>query len=72
MIHCRMQRVAVPSVLMWHKYPRKNIAIGLEVKADSTQYMVMSRDQIAGRSHSIQIDNSILKVWKISNIWEQR
>jgi len=27
----------------------------LEVNADKTKYMVMSRDQIAGRSHSIKI-----------------
>ena len=33
--------------------------IGLEVSADKTKYMVMSRDQNAGRSHhSMKIDNS--------------
>ena len=32
--------------------------IGLEVNADKTKYMVMSRDQNAGQSHSINIDNS--------------
>ena len=32
--------------------------IGLEVNADKTNYMVMSRDQNAGRSHSIKMDNS--------------
>ena len=32
--------------------------IGLEVNADKTKYMVMSRDQNARRSHSIKIDNS--------------
>jgi len=32
--------------------------IGLEVNADKTKYMVMSRDQNAGRSHNIKIDNS--------------
>ena len=32
--------------------------IVLEVNADKTQYMVMSRDQKAGRSHNIQTDNS--------------
>ena len=42
--------------------------IGLEVNADKTKYMVMSRDQNAGQSHSIQIDNSSLKGWKSSNI----
>jgi len=30
---------------------------GLELYADKTMYMVMSRDQNAGRSHSIKIDN---------------
>jgi hypothetical protein len=32
--------------------------IGLEENADKTKYMVMSRDQYAGRSHSIKTDNS--------------
>jgi len=32
--------------------------IGLEVSADKTKYMVMSRDQNAGRNHSVRIDNS--------------
>ena len=31
---------------------------GLEVNADKTRYMVMSRDQNAGRSHNTKIDNS--------------
>jgi len=31
---------------------------GLEVNADKTKYMVMSRDQNAGRSHSMKTDNS--------------
>jgi len=31
---------------------------GLEVNADKTKYMVMSRDQNARRSHSMKIDNS--------------
>ena len=30
---------------------------GLEVNADKTKYMIMSRDQNAGRSHSMKIDN---------------
>ena len=34
--------------------------IGLEVNADKTKYMVMSRDRNA------------LKGWKSSNIWERR
>jgi hypothetical protein len=32
--------------------------IGLEVKADKTKYMVMSRDQNAGQTHSMKTDNS--------------
>ena len=32
--------------------------IGLEVDADKTKYMIMSRDQNAGRSHSMKTDNS--------------
>jgi len=31
---------------------------GLEVSADKTKYMVMSRDQNAGRIHSVGIDNN--------------
>jgi len=36
--------------------------IGLEVNADKNKYMVMSRDQNAGRSHSIKINNSIFEM----------
>jgi hypothetical protein len=32
--------------------------IGLDVNADETKYMVMSRDRNAGRGHSVKIDNS--------------
>jgi hypothetical protein len=35
-----------------------NKETGIEVNADKTKYMVMFRDQNAGRSHSIKIDNS--------------
>jgi hypothetical protein len=31
--------------------------IGLEVNADKTKYLAMTRDQNAGRSHDIKIDN---------------
>jgi len=31
---------------------------GLEVNADKTKYMIMSRDQNAGQNHSMNIDNS--------------
>ena len=32
--------------------------IGLEVNADKTKYMVMSREQTAELSHSMKVDNS--------------
>ena len=35
-----------------------NKEIGLEVNANKTKYMVMSRDQNAGQSHNIKIGNS--------------
>jgi len=35
--------------------------IGLKVNADKTKYMIMSRDQNAGRSHSIKTDNSSIE-----------
>jgi len=44
---------------------------GLEVNADKTKYIIMSRDQNAGRSHRLIILVP-LKGWKSSNIWEQR
>ena len=44
--------------------------IGPEVNADKTKYMVMSREQTAGLSHTMKVDNSSLKGWKSSNIWE--
>ena len=45
--------------------------IGLEVSADKTKYMVMSRVQNAGRIHSVRMDNSTFEGWKSLNIWEQ-
>jgi hypothetical protein len=35
--------------------------IGLEVNADKTNYVVMSRDQTAGRCHGMKIDNSFFE-----------
>jgi sorting nexin-29 len=35
--------------------------IGLEVNADKTKYMVMSRNQNAGQSHDIKIDNKFFE-----------
>jgi len=36
--------------------------IGLEVSADKTKYVVMSRDQNAGQNHSVEIDNTLERV----------
>ena len=35
--------------------------IGLEVNADKTKYMVMSREQIAGLNHTMKVDNSSIE-----------
>ena len=35
---------------------------GLEVNADKTKYMVMSREGNAGRAHSLKIDNSAIEM----------
>jgi hypothetical protein len=35
--------------------------IGLDVSADTTKYIVMSRDQTARRSHNTKIDNSFFE-----------
>jgi len=45
------------------KYRRLNslVEIGLVVNADKTKYMVMSRDQNAGQSHNMKIENSTLE-----------
>jgi len=43
---------------------------GLEVNADKTKYMVMSRDQNAGQSHSMNIDTSSFERVEEFNIWE--
>ena len=45
--------------------------IGLEVNADKTKYMVMSRDRNAGRGHNVKFDNSSIERVKSSNIWER-
>jgi hypothetical protein len=35
--------------------------LGLEVNADKTKYMIISRDQIAGRSHIMKTDESSIE-----------
>jgi hypothetical protein len=35
--------------------------IGLEVNADKTKYLVMSRDRNGGRGYSVKIDNSSIE-----------
>jgi hypothetical protein len=49
-------------ILLYRKTQKLQVVVGrdvgLEVNADETKYLVVSRDQNAGRSHSIKIDNS--------------
>jgi hypothetical protein len=42
--------------------------VGLEVNAERTKYMFMSRHQTTGQKHYIKV---ALKMWQSSNIWEQ-
>jgi hypothetical protein len=49
---------------MWYLHATKEI--GLEVNADKTKYMVMSRNRNAGRGHSVKIDNSSIERVEIS------
>ena len=44
---------------------------GLEVNSHKTKYMTVSRDQNAGRIHSMKLDNISIEKVKSSNIWEQ-
>ena len=46
--------------------------IGLEVNADKTNYVVMSREQTAGLSHMWRLITVPLKGWTSLNIWERR
>ena len=45
---------------------------GLEVNADKTKYMVVSRDRNAGRGHSVKIDNSSIKIVEEFKYLERR
>jgi hypothetical protein len=45
---------------------------GLDLNADKTKYMVMSRDQNEGRSHNMKIENSSFESADNSNIGEQQ
>jgi len=42
---------------------------GLEVLADKTKYTVMSRDQDAGRSHSVKSDNNSFEKLEEFKYW---
>jgi hypothetical protein len=44
--------------------------IGLEVNADKSNYMVISRDQDAGRSHGLKTDNNSFKRVEEFKYWE--
>jgi len=49
----------VSTYIGWKRaYYKGRRCLGLEVNGCKTEYMVMSRDQNAGRCHSIKYDNS--------------
>ena len=45
--------------------------IGLKVNAHKTKYMNVSRDQNAGRIHSMKMDNSSIERVEEFKYWEQ-
>ena len=47
--------------IFWGVYTNIAKETGLEVNADKTKYVFMSRDQNAGRSYSMKIDNSSIE-----------
>jgi len=49
---------SVPTIKNKEALLVRNKEIGLEVNADKTEYVVTCRDQNAGPSHNIKIDNS--------------
>ena len=46
--------------------------IGLEVNADKTKYMVMTREQTAGLSHTLKLDISSIERLEEFKFWERR
>jgi hypothetical protein len=48
-----------------------NNETGLEVNADKTKHMVMSRERNAKQSHNIKIENRPLERVEDLNVWEQ-
>ena len=67
-----MNRVQWYVFIEWYFPTTRAISVFISC-ADKTKYMVMSRDQNAGRIHSVRIDNSTVpsRGWKSLNIWEQ-
>ena len=45
--------------------------IGLEVNAEKIKYMVMSREQTAGLSHTMKADNTYLLTYLLTYSMEQ-
>jgi hypothetical protein len=52
-------RILLLELLLLSSSPSSSIV--LEVNADKTKYMVMSRDRNGGRGHSVKIDNSSIE-----------
>jgi hypothetical protein len=44
----------------------------LEVNAEETKYMLLSRHQNGDKNHNIRQLIGRLKIWHVSNIWERR
>jgi hypothetical protein len=43
--------------------------VGLEINAEKTKYMIMSRHLNSGQNQNIRIAKNRLKMWQNSNTW---
>jgi hypothetical protein len=46
--------------------------VGLEVDAEKTKYMLLSRHQNAGQNNDMKILRDVSKTWHSSDIWERQ
>jgi hypothetical protein len=45
--------------------------VDLQVNAEETKYVIVSRHQNAGQNHNLLTDSKFFEMWQSLNIWEQ-